>query len=120
VGADRIAANGDTANKIGTYSVSVLARHHGIPSMWSRRYPPSTWPRRTGRTSPSSSATRARSTAASPGQRPPGVKVYNPAFDVTPHENIAGIVTEHGVIDASDAPRIREHFIRNGLLADKG
>jgi methylthioribose-1-phosphate isomerase len=45
VGADRICANGDTANKIGTYQLAIAARHHGVGSWWSRRPRPSTWPR---------------------------------------------------------------------------
>jgi methylthioribose-1-phosphate isomerase len=121
VGADRIAANGDTANKIGTYSVSVLARHHGIPFYVVA--PISTFDLSTpdGAHIPIEQRDPGEIDRGFAGPNaPPGVKVYNPAFDVTPHENIAGIVTEHGVIERPDAPRIREHFIRNGLLADKG
>ncbi len=120
VGADRIAANGDTANKIGTYSVSVLARHHGIPFYVVA--PVSTFDLST----PDGSGIPIEQRDASEIERgwsapnaPSGVAVYNPAFDVTPHAHIAGIVTEYGVIDRPDAARIREHFIRNGVLADK-
>ena len=86
VGADRIAANGDTANKIGTYGVALLARAHDIPFFVAA---PLSTDRsedadRRGR-SRSRSATRARSrTSASGGSRPTGIKVRNPAFDVTP------------------------------------
>ncbi len=101
VGADRIASNGDTANKIGTYGIAVLAKHHGVPFYVA---------------APSSSFDfRARSGAAIPieerapeevthvaGKRiaPVGTRAYNPAFDVTPHELITGIITEAGVLRA--------------------
>jgi methylthioribose-1-phosphate isomerase len=99
VGADRIAANGDTANKIGTYGVAVLAKHHGIPFYVAA--PISTFdlslPNGDGipieqRDSREVTHGFERQTA------PDGVAVYNPAFDVTPHELIAGIITERGVI----------------------
>ncbi len=121
VGADRIAANGDAANKIGTYGVSVLARHHGIPFYVVA--PISTFDLSTpdGAHIPIEQRDPAEIDRGFSGPNaPPGVKVYNPAFDVTPHEHIAGIVTEFGVIQRPDALRVREHFIRNGLLADKG
>jgi len=121
VGADRIAANGDTANKIGTYAVSVLARHHGIPFYVVA--PISTFDLAT----PDGSGIPIEQRDPSEIDRgftapnaPAGVKVYNPAFDVTPHEHIVGIVTEYGVIERPDAARVREHFMRHGLLADKG
>ncbi len=91
-GADRIAANGDTANKIGTYSLAVLARHHGIPFYV---------------VAPSSTVDLA--TASGDGipieeRDPAEVSVRftarNPAFDVTPAELIVAIVTEHGVHEA--------------------
>ncbi len=97
-GADRIAANGDTANKIGTYALAVLARHHGIPFYVA---------------APSSSIDPGIATGAdivieerdpaevrgvagretAPAESP----VFNPAFDVTPAELISAIITEHGV-----------------------
>jgi methylthioribose-1-phosphate isomerase len=85
VGADRIAANGDTANKIGTYSLAVLAQRHGIPFYVAA--PLSTFdPKiRTARTSRSRSGRRTRSPAiAARRWAPEGVSVRNPAFDVTP------------------------------------
>jgi methylthioribose-1-phosphate isomerase len=120
VGADRIAANGDSANKIGTYSVSVLAKHHGIPFYVVA--PTSTFDLST----PDGSGIPIEQ--RDPGEinrgfthpnAPAGVAVYNPAFDVTPHAHIAGIVTEFGVIDRPDTASVREHFMRHGLLADK-
>ena len=121
VGADRIAANGDSANKIGTYSVSVLAKHHGIPFYVVA--PTSTFDLETADGSGIPIEQR------DPGEinrgfsqpnAPAGVAVYNPAFDVTPHEHIAGIVTEFGVIRDPDTASVREHFMRHGLLSDKG
>jgi methylthioribose-1-phosphate isomerase len=88
-GADRIAANGDTANKIGTYSLAVLAVHHGIPLYV---------------VAPSSTVDLSTATGAEiPIEERPADEVTarfaarNPAFDVTPAELVAAIVTEHGV-----------------------
>jgi methylthioribose-1-phosphate isomerase len=88
-GADRIAANGDTANKIGTYSLAVLARHHGIPLYV---------------VAPTSTVDLATPTGAGipieerdPAEVTPRFAARNPAFDVTPAELIAAIVTEAGV-----------------------
>jgi methylthioribose-1-phosphate isomerase len=97
-GADRIAANGDTANKIGTYSVAVLARHHGVPfyvAAPSSTIDPSI---ATGADIPieERDAGEVRHVAGqqtAPGDSP----VYNPAFDVTPASLIAAIITERGV-----------------------
>jgi methylthioribose-1-phosphate isomerase len=97
-GADRIAANGDTANKIGTYSLAVLARHHGIPFFVAA-------PVSTIDTSiPTGAAIvieeRPAEEVRGVGGRltaPPESPVYNPAFDVTPAELITAIVTERGV-----------------------
>jgi len=94
VGADRIARNGDTANKIGTYALSVLAAAHSIPCYIA---------------APTSTIDTAAATGAdipiehrdpaelAGGRAAPGVAVYNPAFDVTPAANITAIVTELGV-----------------------
>lgn len=106
VGADRIAANGDTANKIGTYMLSELAGRFGVPFYV---------------VAPTSSIDlsvpdgshivieerSAREVTHIGGLRiaPEGIKVYNPAFDITPHGNINGIVTEKGII--------RPHYARN-------
>ncbi len=120
VGSDRIAANGDACNKIGTYSVSVLAKAHGVPFYVVA--PTSTF-----------DMTLADGSLIPIEQRDPDeirrgysginapadVKVYNPAFDVTPHENIAGIVTEFGVIENPDTEKVRKHFIENGVIAEE-
>ncbi len=99
VGADRIAANGDTANKIGTYSLAVLARAHGIPFYVAA--PSSTFDLSIASGAEIPIEQRAREEIAAGFGRvtvPDGVKVYNPAFDVTPAPLITGIVTEFGVL----------------------
>jgi methylthioribose-1-phosphate isomerase len=108
VGADRIAANGDTANKIGTYAVAVLARAHGIPFYVAA--PSSTFDLTlpTGDTIPIEERDPAEVTHGLGRQTAPeGVKVYNPAFDVTPAKLIAGIITEKGLIHPVTAEAIR-------------
>ncbi|HXU41045.1 MAG TPA: S-methyl-5-thioribose-1-phosphate isomerase [Burkholderiales bacterium] len=99
VGADRIAANGDTANKIGTYPLAVLARRHGIPFYVIA--PLSTFDLKIS--SGAEIPIEERSADEVTGYRnvrwaPRGVKVRNPAFDVTPAELITGIVCEKGVV----------------------
>jgi methylthioribose-1-phosphate isomerase len=110
-GADRIAANGDTANKVGTYSVSVLAGHHGIPFYIAA--PSSTFDLRIASGAEIPIEQRNASEVTWLGDThvaPDGVDVYNPAFDVTPAENITAIVTEKGVIEKPDTDRIGELF----------
>jgi methylthioribose-1-phosphate isomerase len=100
VGADRIAANGDTANKIGTYSVAVLAAAHQIPFYVAA---PSTTFDLTidsGDQIPIEERSREEITHGFGRQTAPdGIGVYNPAFDVTPARLIKAIITEHGVIE---------------------
>jgi len=111
VGADRIAANGDAANKIGTYSVAVLAKAHGIPFYVAA--PSSTFDLSIpdGSHIPIEERDPVEVTEGF-GRRtaPEGVKVYSPAFDVTPADHIAAIVTERGIITQPDAEKIRAHF----------
>src|SRR5881397_3923349 len=98
VGADRIAANGDTANKIGTYGVAVLAREHGIPFYVAA--PLSTIDLNTldGSRIPIEERSAREVTHVGGSQlTPDGARVWNPAFDVTPHKYIAGIITERGI-----------------------
>src|SRR4051812_11100261 len=109
VGADRIAANGDTANKIGTYGVALLARAHGIPFYVAA--PSSTFDLAIpdGSTIPIEQRESHEVTHGFGRQTAPsGVNVYNPAFDVTPAELIAGIITEKGVIRPVNMETIRE------------
>ncbi|NMB26115.1 MAG: S-methyl-5-thioribose-1-phosphate isomerase [Firmicutes bacterium] len=99
VGADRIAANGDTANKIGTYAFSVLAKYHGIPFYVAA--PLSTVDRgiASGRQIPIEERPAGEVTHICGHQiAPTGINVYNPAFDVTPAGLISGIITEAGMI----------------------
>jgi methylthioribose-1-phosphate isomerase len=121
VGSDRIAANGDAANKIGTYSVSVLAKHHGIPFYVVA--PTSTFDLATAHGDDIPIEQRdpdeIRRGYAGGLNAPADVAVYNPAFDVTPHAHIAGIVTEFGIIQNPDTEAVLEHFRRNGCLADE-
>jgi methylthioribose-1-phosphate isomerase len=98
VGADRIAANGDTANKIGTYTVAVLAREHKIPFYVAA--PLSTIDLSTpdGDRIPIEERDRREITHLGSSQlTPEGAHVRNPAFDVTPHRYITGIITEKGI-----------------------
>jgi methylthioribose-1-phosphate isomerase len=101
VGADRIAANGDTANKIGTYSVAVLAHEHGIPFYVAAPFSTVDLGTPDGTKIPIEQRAAAEVTHLA-GKRiaPEGIKVENPAFDVTPAKYIAGIITERGVAKA--------------------
>jgi methylthioribose-1-phosphate isomerase len=109
VGADRIAANGDTANKIGTYSLSVLSRAHKIPFYVAA--PSSTFDLRlkTGRQIPIEQRRPDEvSNFVNIQTAPKDVNVYNPAFDVTPAENITAIITENGIIQQPTEEKIRK------------
>ena len=111
VGADRIAANGDTANKIGTYGVAILAREHGVPFYVAA--PVSTFDLSlpSGEGIPIEERKPEEVTHGFGRQTAPnGVKVYNPAFDVTPARYIAGIVTERGVISPLNEETIRSRI----------
>jgi methylthioribose-1-phosphate isomerase len=108
VGADRIAANGDTANKIGTYGVALLAKAHAIPFYVAA--PSSTFDLRlkSGAEIPIEQRDAAEITHGFGRQTAPdGIKVYNPAFDVTPASLIAGIITEKGLIQPVAKSTIR-------------
>jgi methylthioribose-1-phosphate isomerase len=108
VGADRIAANGDVANKIGTYTLAVLAKRHGIPFYVAA--PLSTFDQKIPDGSHIPIEERpAEEVTGYRGVRwaPEGVSVRNPAFDVTPAELITGIVCEKGVILAPDREKVR-------------
>jgi methylthioribose-1-phosphate isomerase len=111
VGADRICANGDTANKIGTYQLAIAARHHGVKFMVA---------------APSSTVDMDTPTGADIHieERDPGemfaiggvrtaaheIDAWNPVFDVTPHELIDAIVTEKGVIERPDQAAMEVAF----------
>ena len=111
VGADRICANGDVANKIGTYQLAIAARHHGVRFMV---------------VAPSSTVDMATASGEliEIEERDPvelhsvggnrtvaeGIGAWNPVFDVTPHGLIDAIVTERGVVMAPDSEKMREAF----------
>ena len=101
VGADRIAANGDTANKIGTYGVSILAREHNIPFYVAAPWATIDLATATGDGIPIEQRD-AREVTHSNGRQmtPNGVGIENPAFDVTPARYITAIITERGVLRA--------------------
>jgi methylthioribose-1-phosphate isomerase len=111
VGADRIARNGDTANKIGTYGIAVLALAHRIPFYVAA--PTSTFDLSIpdGDHIPIEERDPREITHGFGTQTAPhGIAVYNPAFDVTPARLISGIITERGVISPVDEDLIRDHF----------
>ncbi|MBD3243084.1 MAG: S-methyl-5-thioribose-1-phosphate isomerase [Chitinivibrionales bacterium] len=100
VGADRIAANGDVANKIGTYGLALIAKAHNVPFYVAA--PSSTFDATldSGADIPIEERAPMEITYGMGRQTAPsGVEVYNPAFDVTPHRLIAGIITEEGVLE---------------------
>jgi methylthioribose-1-phosphate isomerase len=101
VGADRIAANGDVANKIGTYSVAVLAKEHGIPFYVAAPWSTVDLETPSGDQIPIEQRP-AREVTHMAGRQltPEGVSIENPAFDVTPNKYVAAIVTERGVAKA--------------------
>lgn len=110
-GADRIAANGDAANKIGTYSLSILAREHGIPFYIAA--PSSTFDLAIKKGAdipieqrPAEEVSRFVGTQIAPD----GAAVYNPAFDVTEAKDISAIITERGVIEKPNARKVARHL----------
>jgi methylthioribose-1-phosphate isomerase len=101
VGADRIAANGDVANKIGTYSVAVLAKEHGIPFYVAAPWSTIDRATATGDGIPIEQRSALEVTHSNGKQMTPhGVGIQNPAFDVTPAKYVTGIITERGVLTA--------------------
>jgi methylthioribose-1-phosphate isomerase len=111
VGADRIAANGDTANKIGTYGVALAARHHGIPFYVAA--PRSTFDLSlaNGDEIPIEQRPEAELRRGFGAEvMPPTARCFNPAFDVTPAELITAIVTESGLLEPVTAENIKRVF----------
>ncbi len=112
VGADRIAANGDAANKIGTYPLAIVAAHHNIPMYVAA--PSSTF----DLTLPTGAEIPIEYRAGDEivnnfGRRtgPEGIATENPAFDVTPAELLAGIITERGIISPISTEAIAAHWL---------
>jgi methylthioribose-1-phosphate isomerase len=111
VGADRIAANGDTANKIGTYGVAVLAREHKIPLYVAAPLSTIDLDTPDGGGIPIEERSAREVTHVGGSQvAPEGALVWNPAFDVTPHRFITGIITERGIFRAPYAESLRRAF----------
>ena len=110
VGADRIAANGDVANKIGTYSVAVLAKAHGLPFYVAAPYSTIDLATPSGDQIPieQRKPQEVTSICGGPPVAPLGADVLNPAFDVTPAEYVTAIITERGVFKPGElAERFR-------------
>jgi methylthioribose-1-phosphate isomerase len=109
VGADRIAASGDTANKIGTYGVALLCKAHGLPFYVAA--PSTTFDLSLDDGDAIPIEQRAAEEITNPGGvafAPEGVDVYNPAFDVTPADLIRGIITERGVAYPVNRDNVRD------------
>jgi methylthioribose-1-phosphate isomerase len=99
-GCDRVAANGDVANKIGTFGLAIAARHHGVP--FYVLGPRSTLDVAT----PSGSSIEIEQRAASELGAAPGASVWNPAFDVTPCSLVTALITDAGVLREPYGPAI--------------
>jgi methylthioribose-1-phosphate isomerase len=111
VGADRVAANGDTANKIGTYSVAVLAHEHGIPFYVAAPLSTIDLDTPDGSKIPIEERSSREVTHVGSSQlTPEGAQVWNPAFDVTPHRLIAGIITERGIFRSPYTVSLKSAF----------
>jgi methylthioribose-1-phosphate isomerase len=109
VGADRIAANGDAANKIGTYNVAILAKEHGIPFYVAAPWSTIDMATPTGEQIPIEERPHVEVTHHAGKQLTPnGVGICNPAFDVTSAKYIAAIITERGVLRAPYIESLRE------------
>jgi methylthioribose-1-phosphate isomerase len=115
VGADRIAANGDAANKIGTYNVAVLAEYHGIPFYVAAPLSTIDMNLEDGSRIPIEERAASEMTHVG-GTRisPEGVPVLNPSFDVTPNQLITAIITEMGVIRAPFDRHLKEAKTHSG------
>ncbi|MBP3968663.1 S-methyl-5-thioribose-1-phosphate isomerase [Bacillus sp. WL1] len=111
VGCDRVAANGDVANKIGTLGVSILAKYYNIPFYVATPTPTIDLKTPTGKEIPIEERD-ASEVINRFGQysAPKESKVYNPAFDVTPHENVTAIITEKGIIKAPFTENLKNLF----------
>ena len=113
VGADRIAANGDAANKIGTYTVAIAAKYHNIPFYVAAPLSTIDTSIKTGAEIPIEERSHEEVTHIN-GKRicAEGVNIINPGFDVTPHELITGIITEKGILKPDYNKSIAEVFCK--------
>lgn len=111
VGADRIARNGDVANKIGTYSLAILAKEHGIPFYVAAPYSTFDLQCASGENIPIEERSSSEVTQiGNQNLAPIGMKASHPAFDVTPNRYIAAIVTERGILRAPFEKNIQKMF----------
>jgi methylthioribose-1-phosphate isomerase len=110
VGADRVAANGDAANKIGTYNLAIIAKYHGVKVMVAA--PTSTFDANIDGEQIPIEQRPGEEISHSFGQRiaPENINIANPAFDVTPAALIDAIVTEHGIIHAPNRDKVLAHL----------
>jgi methylthioribose-1-phosphate isomerase len=116
VGADRIAANGDVANKIGTYGVAVAARHHGVPFYVAAPFSTIDMALADGSLIPIEERGAEEMTHVETVRlAPEGVPVWNPAFDVTPHALVTAIITERGVVRPPFEQHLRELAGMDGM-----
>ncbi|MFZ5634911.1 MAG: S-methyl-5-thioribose-1-phosphate isomerase [Bacillota bacterium] len=116
VGADRIAANGDVANKIGTYGVAVLAGEHGIPFYVAAPFSTVDMRLKSGAEIPIEERSPEEVTHIA-GQRmaPEGVRVWNPAFDVTPARLVSAIITDRGIARPPYEKALKELELKPGI-----
>ena len=112
VGTDRVAANGDVANKIGTYGLAVLAKAHGIPFYVASPLSTIDLDTPTGADIPIEERPAEEITEIG-GKRvaPIDIKVFNPAFDVTPHEYVTAIITEKGIVRSDYLDGLKKLFL---------
>ncbi len=117
VGADRIAANGDTANKIGTYTVAIAAKYHNIPFYIAAPLSTIDTSIQTGAEIPIEERDHKEVTHIN-GKTicAEGVNIINPGFDVTPHELISGIITEVGILRPDYNKSIKEAFEKQNAV----
>lgn len=118
VGADRIAANGDTANKIGTYSLALVAKAHNIPFFVAAPLSTVDFELASGSQIPIEERDPAEIYAVGDTIiTPDGVEFYNPAFDVTPAELISAIITEHGAFAPNELQHGTKQMAQNGAIS---
>ena len=118
VGADRIAANGDTANKIGTYTVAIAAKYHNIPFYIAAPLSTIDTSIKSGDEIPIEERSHDEVTTIN-GKLvcAEGVNVINPGFDVTPHELITGIITEVGILRPDYNESIKNAFMKDSMVS---
>ncbi len=119
LGADRIAANGDIANKIGTYSISVLAKTHNIPFYVAAPTSTIDFNIEDGKGIPIEEREPLEVTSIM-GKKiaPDHINVYNPAFDITPNKNITAIITEYGIVEPPYTKTLNTLLTKNKKIKD--